>query len=159
MVMKRFFTFILPLLLLLPGGCSSYKDISVSKLQLQEFKADLSGKLSLKVSFSAYNPTSKKITLQKADITAFTNGSKLANGELKAPVEIPANGSYTLTGEYIVQVDNPLLLLSAGAALNLQNKNARAAAQNILLNIDSTIKIGSMKKNFKYRNFPLQELL
>ena len=81
----------------------------------------------------------------------------LAKGSLEAPVEIPAHGNYGLTGNYAIEIDNPLLLLSAGAGL--KNGNGKSGLNNITLDINATIKQGGLKKNFKYRKIPLSGLL
>ena len=155
--MKKFYYLILLILPLLAGGCSAYKEISVSDIRLHEFTADSAGRVLLGIGFTVNNPTSKRFTLLKADIAAFIKETPLAKGSLEAPVEIPAHGNYGLTGNYAIEIDNPLLLLSAGAGL--KNGNGKSGLNNITLDINATIKQGGLKKNFKYRKIPLSGLL
>ena len=118
--MKNSYPFIFVLtLLLLTGGCSAYKNISVSDVRLREFTADSAGRILLNIGFTVNNPTKKAITLTKADISAFMKQVPLANGVLAKPVEIPSGGIYTLSGKYAVELDNPLLLLTALISVNL----------------------------------------
>lgn len=155
--MKKFYYLILLILPLLAGGCSAYKEISVSDIRLHEFTADSAGRVLLGIGFTVNNPTSKRFTLLKADIAAFVKETPLAKGSLEAPVEIPAHGNYGLIGNYVIEIDNPLLLLSAGAGL--KNGNGKSGLDNITLDINATIKQGGLKKNFKYRKIPLSGLL
>lgn len=156
--MKNSYPFIFVLtLLLLTGGCSAYKNISVSDVRLHEFTADSAGRILLNIGFTVNNPTKKAITLTKADISAFMKQVPLANGVLAEPVEIPSGGIYTLSGKYAVELDNPLLLLTAG--LNFNSKETKSQIDNITLDIEAAVKQGSLKKKFKYRNIPLSNLI
>ena len=142
--MKNSYPFIFVLtLLFLTGGCSAYKNISVSDVRLHEFTADSAGRILLDIGFTVNNPTKKAITLTKADI--------------REPVEIPSGGIYTLSGKYAVELDNPLLLLTAG--LNFNSKETKSQIDNITLDIEASVKQGSLKKKFKYRNIPLSNLI
>lgn len=155
--MKNSYPFIFVLtLLLLTGGCSAYKNISVSDVRLHEFTADSAGRILLNIGFTVNNPTKKAITLTKADISAFMKQVPLANGVLAEPVEIPSGGIYTLSGKYAVELDNPLLLT---AGLNFNSKETKSQIDNITLDIEAAVKQGSLKKKFKYRNIPLSNLI
>lgn len=156
--MKKIYPLIFALaLLFLTGGCTAYKNISVSNVRLHEFTADSAGRILLDIGFTVNNPTKKAITLTKADISAFIKEIPLANGVLTEPVEIPSGGIYTLSGKYAVKLDNPLLLLSAG--LNFNSKEMKSQIDNVTINIEAAIRQGGLKKKFKYRNIPLSDLI
>ena len=150
--MKKF-SIILLLLATLLQGCASYRQIELVDVEFGKVKMKALTKVEVQVTLKIDNPT--RSTFQIASMEGVVNGSgtEFARFELAQEISVAPGSPAVVPAAIIAEVTDPLMLLSKGLNLNSLKKEK--------FTVDASLQIrrGLIKKNFRIKDIPLEELL
>ena len=133
------------------SSCSSYRDIEVKDFTIDDFSMQGSNIL---IDFSAmvHNP-GRAFTLQRAE-GEFNHGQHpFATAQLMDAISVVGKSERRYSGQMQLTVKDLMALFRMGADSNSWDLNA------FLFTGDMRIKSAGIKKTFKYRDTPLNQLL
>ena len=118
---------------------------------LEDFK--LHGLSGVDIYVRVANNTGKRLTLDSGEFTVKLDGRRLASGSLSEPVTIEKRSDGVVVVPVKVNIDNPLVLLSAVSAF-------RSDASRLTLSGSGTVKaMGVVKKNLKIEDVPADKIM
>ena len=150
--MKKF-SFILLLMAFLLQGCASYRQIELADVEFGKVRMKALTKAEIQVTLKIENPTRSTFQISSMDGVVNGAGSEFARFSLAQEISVPPGNPALVPATITAEVTDPLVLLSKGLSLNSLKKEKFA--------VDATMQIrrGIIKKNFKIKDVPLEELL
>jgi hypothetical protein len=129
-------------ILVLSGGCGSYRDITVSDVSNFSFTSTDDGKFKISLDAQVNNPALSKVTMKSAKLNVQYNKSPFATLTLQRPIVIP-RGASAQTLEMELQLRNLMLMIMGFKDLSADNFTIGGSADVVALLTKKTIYIKS----------------
>ena len=150
--MKKF-SIILFLAAILLQGCASYRQVELMDVEFGKVRMKGLTKAEIAVALKIDNPTRNTFHITSMGGFVYGEGVEFARFALVQEIQVPPGKPALVPAIVSVEVADPLALLAKGLNLNtLKNGN---------FTVDASLQIrkGLVKKNFKIKDVPLEELL
>ena len=150
--MKKFFLLLIFSTLLLQG-CSKYRQISLSDVEIGKVKITALTGAQIQTTLKINNPTKSSFRVVSMEGTVKNNGVEFARITLPQEFEVPPGEPAVIKTSLAVEVSDPLALLSSGLKLSSFKSG------NFIIDADVQIKKGIISKHLKIKDTPLKQLL
>ena len=136
------------------SSCTAHLDrVRIDNYGLNNVTFAGTSKIKMTVSIKVYNPTAKKLTLQRAAFDVLDDDAIIARMHLLEAVEIPASSDSYYSVPMELNITNMFALLSGG--IDLKNPQL----DKLLVNGSLKMKAGRLSKTITVRNKTIDQLL
>ena len=135
------------------AGCAQYKEIEIEDVRISKVNMHSAKEIDLQFSVEVENPSGTPFKLQSIDGVLYRNGAEFAKLILLEEVTAPARFTGDVEANCRLALSNPMAALALG--LNMASLN------NDTFTVDfvATVKGGALKKNFRYKDVPLSQII
>ena len=135
------------------AGCAQYKKIEIEDVRISKVNMHSAKEIDLQFSVEVENPSGTPFKLQSIDGVLYRNGAEFANLILLEEVTAPARFTGAVEANCRLALSNPMAALALG--LNMASLN------NDTFTVDfvATVRGGALKKNFRYKDVPLSQII
>lgn len=137
------------------SSCAGYKQIRLEDVRLEKFRMSALTSADVTLEMAVNNPTKATFEIIGAEGTIYRDGSEFArvsqvdDGEVMLPPGTPAKSSITLR----VWLTDPFSAVSGGF------NPKQWKPENFKADAVVWVKKGKMKKQFKFKDMPVKDLL
>lgn len=152
--MRRYAGLFVFVLLIFCSSCTNYAKVDILTVGMSDFKLVSTNRAV--ITFKAYvnNPLNKEITLSSFDGKVFKDNSHFANVTLDGDVTIAPYERGDVYVKALVDLIDPLALLSSGLDISNWDKNT--------FRMDGKVSLKStpgVKRSFKFKNVTLDQVI